>query len=88
MKSRFDNLFVIWLILVAATLMSVGIVETELLGSLSFVAVILIAALKSRLVILEYMEARHCPKHWRFLYETWNFSMAATIIIGQTMTLR
>ena len=47
----------------------------------------LIAAAKARLVILHYMEAKHAPAHWLFLYETWNFSAAAIIIIGHYVTL-
>jgi hypothetical protein len=40
------------------------------------------AAAKSRLVILHYMEANRAARHWRFLYETWNFAATATIVIG------
>jgi hypothetical protein len=45
----------------------------------------LIAAAKSRLVILNYMEAHRAARHWRFLYETWSFAVTAAIVIGYLM---
>jgi hypothetical protein len=77
----------VWVILLVLTLISVAIAEGAPLGTYSALAVVLIAAIKSRLVILHYMEAKHAPAHWRFLYETWNFAAAATIIIGHYMAL-
>ncbi|MFA7270458.1 MAG: cytochrome C oxidase subunit IV family protein [Sterolibacterium sp.] len=76
----------VWAILVALTCISVALVEEGLPQAATFVVVI-IAAIKSRFVILHYMEAKHAAKHWKFLYETWNFAVAATIIIGQYMAL-
>jgi len=77
----------IWVSLVLLTLMSLLIVEGTLLGPYSSILVVLIAAIKSRLVILHYMEAKHAPRNWRFLYETWNFSATAIIVIGYYMTI-
>ena len=79
---------IIWLLLVMLTLLSVGIAEKEWLHPVSFVAIVLIAAAKARMVILHYMEASHAPLRWRFLYETWNFCMAAVVIIGQFMPMQ
>lgn len=77
----------IWTILVSFTLVSLLIVEGTLLGPYSSIVIVLIAAAKSRMVILHYMEAKHAPQHWRFLYETWNFAATAIIVIGQYMTM-
>jgi len=77
----------VWIVLVVLTVVAVGICDGDLLGKYSSLAIMLIAAAKARLVILHYMEAKHAPGHWRFLYETWNFSAATIIIIGHYVTL-
>ena len=77
----------LWMVLVGLTVLAVAICEEQLLGTYSSFVIVLIAAAKARLVILHYMEARHAPAHWRFLYETWNFSAAAIIIIGHYVAL-
>lgn len=77
----------IWGVLASLTVMSVGICEGTLLGPYTTLAIVLIAAVKARLVILHYMEAVRAPGHWRFLYETWNFSAAAIIVIGHYVTV-
>jgi hypothetical protein len=32
------------------------------------------------------MEARRAARHWRFLYETWNFTVTAMVIIGYVVS--
>ncbi len=78
----FSSAAKIWAVLVGLTLLSVYAVEDAVLGHLTTFGVILIAGIKARLVILDYMEARHAPPRWRFLYETWNFAAMAIIAIG------
>ncbi len=77
----------VWAALIAMTLVSLVVFEGHLLGSLSVLAIVIIAAFKSRLVIVHFMEATHAPGNWRFLYETWNFVVAAIIAIGHYVTL-
>jgi heme/copper-type cytochrome/quinol oxidase subunit 4 len=78
---------VVWLLLCGLTILSVAMAEGRWLREISTIVVMLIAAAKARLVILHYMEATRAAKHWRFLYETWNFAAAATIIIGYLLGL-
>lgn len=73
--------------LIALTLLSLVVFEGHFLGSLAVLAMVAIAAIKSRLVIIHFMEATHAPGNWRFLYETWNFVVAAIIVIGHYVTL-
>jgi hypothetical protein len=72
----------IWCVLCALTGLSVTLVEGGWLHGAAPILIMLIAALKSRLIILRYMEANRAAKHWRFLYETWAFTVTAMIIIG------
>lgn len=77
---------VIWCVLCALTGVSVSLVEGGWLHGAAPVLIMLIAALKSRLIMLHYMEANRAAKHWRFLYETWNFTITLMIIIGYVMS--
>ena len=88
MPSRDLQPVAVWLLLVGLTLCSVGLFEGGWLGQAAPLVIVLIAAWKSRLVILHFMEARHAPGHWRVLYELWNFAAAATLVIGYLMSLR
>ncbi|MEY2892184.1 MAG: hypothetical protein RJA98_2092 [Pseudomonadota bacterium] len=76
---------VVWACLCALTVASVLLAESGRWRSATPVLIVLIAAVKSRMVILNYMEARHALAHWRFLYETWNFAVAATLIMGSLL---
>ena len=78
----------IWVTLMSLTGLSVALFEGGWLGRMSSVLIVLIAAVKARLIILYYMEARSAARHWRFLYETWNFAVSATIIIGYLLGLK
>ena len=75
----------VWAMLVALTLISVTLVDVGLSPALSPLIVVVIATVKSRFVILHYMEAKHAAKHWRFLYGNWNYVAAAIIVIGYYM---
>lgn len=77
----------VWCMLCALTILSVALVEGGWWRDASSAIIVLIAAAKSRLVILHYMEAKHAAKHWRFLYETWNCAAATTIVMGYFMSL-
>jgi len=87
MKYITQEPFRLWLLLIVLTIIAWVVFEGHLARSLGSTAAVLIAAIKSRLVILHYMEAKHASKKWRQLYETWNFSCASLIIIGNLVTL-
>jgi len=76
----------VWCILCGLTILSLALVEGGRGRAFASIAITLIAAAKSRLVILHYMEAQRAARHWRFLYETWNFAVTATIVIGYLMS--
>jgi Prokaryotic Cytochrome C oxidase subunit IV len=86
MRWRGSQATVIWCVLCALTGVSVSLVEGGWLHGAAPVLIMLIAALKSRLIMLHYMEANRAAKHWRFLYETWNFTITLMIIIGYVMS--
>ena len=85
MKKIWRQPALVWCVLCALTILAVTLVEAGRWRGASCVVVVVIAAVKSRLVILHYMEATRVARHWRFLYEAWNFAAAATIVIGYLM---
>lgn len=70
----------IWFVLVALTAASVLTGEWGLAGALSGYIVIASAAVKARWILLDYMEARHAPGPWRYLFEGW--LAGAALIMG------
>lgn len=68
-----------WLILVAATLVSWAVGADHGTGSMVAVVVLAIAAIKVRLVGLDFMELRHAPIPLRVLFEVYCFAVWAVL---------
>ncbi|AKK28536.1 cytochrome C oxidase subunit IV family protein [Mycobacterium sp. EPa45] len=68
-----------WLILVAATLASFALGADHGTGSLVAVAVLAIAAIKVRLVGLDFMELRHAPIPLRAAFEVYCVALWALL---------
>jgi Prokaryotic Cytochrome C oxidase subunit IV len=68
-----------WLILVAATLASWALGADHGTGSLVAVAVLAIAAIKVRLVGLDFMELRHAPIPLRAAFEVYCVALWALL---------
>lgn len=71
----------IWVILVGLTAVSVATGEGRMLGGFSTVVIVAFAVTKARLVVLDYMEARHAPPLWRWLYEGWLAAIALLLLV-------
>ena len=78
--------FAVWLMLCALTLLSMLVIE-ENHRWIASIAVVLLAAAKSRLVMVHYMELRRAARHWQLLYQTWIFAVAAAVLIGYFVSL-
>ena len=62
----------VWLFLVVATLGSAWLAEHHsLAGRWTGAAVMLVAAVKGRAVILHFMELKGAPRAWRVAFELW-----------------
>jgi heme/copper-type cytochrome/quinol oxidase subunit 4 len=70
-----------WMILIAAALASWALTERTAAMRIGTSLVILIAAVKIRLVIAHFMELRFQPSPWRMVFEGWTFAIT-TIILG------
>ena len=68
-----------WLILVIATAATFWVRADGLVGITAGVATLAIAAIKGRLVILDFMELRHAPNPWRSVISGW--LMLVTVLL-------
>jgi hypothetical protein len=77
-----SRLVLIWLTLIALTLLSFGARESGLHGRVpEFVWVILLALSKVRFVILDFMEVRGAPLALRMLLEGWVIVLATVLLV-------
>jgi Prokaryotic Cytochrome C oxidase subunit IV len=78
----------VWLIL--CLLSVVAVVQLEEGGSrrTASLLVVVLAAIKARLIIRHYMEADRARAAWRILYNAWDFAVASTLGIGYWMSIR
>lgn len=73
---------VVWMLLVAATMCSGWLAEHHgLAGHWTGAAVMLVAAVKGRAVILHFMEIKGAPQAWRIAFELWIWLCPALIVI-------
>lgn len=72
----------IWLLLVAATLVSwelghgLGVKDPRIAAA----AIIIVAMVKARFVILDFMEIRQAPNWMRGIGEAWTVTIAAALV--------
>lgn len=72
----------VWLFLVVATLSSGWLAEHHgLAGRWTAAAVMLVAALKGRAVILYFMELKAAPRAWRLAFEAWIWLSTSLIVL-------
>jgi Prokaryotic Cytochrome C oxidase subunit IV len=77
---------VIWAILCALTLLSVGQIEAGWWRAAAAPLVVVIAGLKAHLVMRHYMETGRARPVWRLLYAGWVFAASAALIVGYAMS--
>lgn len=77
-----------WLLLIVATLITWYLGEVGAAGTTTIVTMLLIACLKGRLVILDFMELRDAPRLWRILLEGWMLLVSALILLAYWMSLK
>jgi hypothetical protein len=68
-----------WLLLVAATVVSLAVGAEHGTGSMVAIVVLAIAAIKVRLVGLDFMELRHAPTPLRVIFEAYCFAIWAVL---------
>lgn len=77
-----------WVVLMIATAITWYLGEVGAAGTGAIVGMLLIAFIKGRLVILDFMELREAPKLWRFLLEGWMLLVGSLILLAYWLSLR
>ncbi len=77
-----------WIVLMIATGITWYLGEIGAAGTAAIVAMLLIAFVKGRLVILDFMELRAAPLMWRVLLEGWLILVSSLILIAYWISLK
>jgi caa(3)-type oxidase subunit IV len=77
-----------WLVLMVATGITWYLGEVGAAGTLAIVAMLVIAFVKGRLVILDFMELREAPVMWRALLEGWLILVSSLILLAYWISLK
>lgn len=88
MTALFNPVNRAWLVLLVATAITWYLGEVGAAGTTAIVAMLLIAFIKGRLVILDFMELRQAPKLWRILLEGWIVLVSALILLAYWISLK
>lgn len=82
MALLFSPASVVWVILMLATATSTWWVSKDAAtASTATVLIMVIAAIKVRLVLIHFMDLGHAPLRWRVLFEAW-IVVCTAIILG------
>ena len=72
----------VWIVLMAATILTTWVLAKDAVSArIGTVAIVLLAAIKVRLVLLHFMELRHAPTALRLVFEAWVLLVAAGILV-------
>ena len=77
-----------WLVLLVATLITWYLGEVGAAGTSAIVTMLIIAFIKGRLVILDFMELREAPTLWRVLLEGWLILVSGLILLAYWISLK
>ena len=77
-----------WVALIIATVITWYLGEVGAAGTGAIIAMLLIAFIKGRLVILDFMELRNAPLMWRALLEGWLIFVSSMILLAYWISLK
>lgn len=71
----------VWLLLMAATVLTTWVLSKDIVAAkIGTVSIVLVAAIKVRLVLLHFMELRDAPLPLRLVFEAWVLIVAVALI--------
>jgi len=77
-----------WFVLLIATTITWYLGEVGAAGTGAIIAMLVIAFVKGRLVILDFMELREAPLMWRLLLEGWLILVSSLILLAYWISLK
>ena len=83
MALLFSPVTLVWMVLMLATCASTWWLKSGASTSMiATVAILVIAAVKVRLVMIHFMELKNAPMRWRLAFETWVLVFPGIIFAG------
>lgn len=77
----------VWLLLMAATIVTTWVLTKDTFTArVATIAIVLIAAIKVRLVLLHFMELRHAPLPLRIVFEGWVLAVTGALLTLYVLT--
>lgn len=77
----------VWLLLMAATIVTTWVLTKDTFAArVATIAIVVIAAIKVRLVLLHFMELRHAPLPLRIVFEGWVLAVTGSLITLYLLT--
>ena len=81
MNVLFRPATLVWALLMLASCISTwGLSKNGVSATTATVLMMLIAAVKVRLILIHFMELGHAPLAWRLLFEGWNIVCVCAIV--------
>lgn len=77
-----------WLVLLIATGITWWLGDVGATGTGAILAMLAIAFIKGRLVILDFMELRGAPLMWRILFEGWLIVVSGLILLAYLISVK
>ena len=77
-----------WLVLLIATGITWWLGDVGAAGTAAIIAMLAVAFVKGRLVILDFMELRGAPLMWRRLFEGWLSLVSGLILLAYWISLK
>lgn len=75
------------MILLLATAVTIWLGEHGAAGTAAVFAMLCLAFIKGRLIVLDFMELRHAPLLWRVLLEGWLLLVSSLILLAYWKSL-
>ena len=77
-----------WVVLLIATCATWYLGEVGAAGTMAIVTMLIIAFIKGRLVVLDFMELRQAPVMWRLILEGWLILVSSLILLAYWISLK
>ena len=77
-----------WVVLLMATCATWYLGEVGAAGTMAIVTMLIIAFIKGRLVVLDFMELRQAPLMWRLILEGWLILVSSLILLAYWISLK
>lgn len=86
MRGFASPLGLVWGVLMALTLFSLGFAESTLGQKVTIMIIFAVAIAKANLILVYFMEVNHAASHWRVLYHLWVGVTGCLLILGHGLS--